>query len=69
MRRIAELVGQSLKWKQPSALKMNYELRTGDGELAALLHFRSSFGSFATAETTDDCWKKWSFVGKTHTDR
>lgn len=51
MRRIAELVGQSLKWEQPSALKMNYELRTGDGELAALLHFRSSLGSFATAET------------------
>ena len=56
MRRIADLVGQSLKWEQPSALKMNYELRTGDGELAALLHFRSSFGSFATAESADDCW-------------
>ena len=56
MRRIAELVGQSLKWEQPSALKMNYELRKGDGELAALLHFRSSFGSFATTETADGCW-------------
>jgi hypothetical protein len=56
MRRIAELVGQSLKWEQPSALKMNYELRTGGGELAALLHFRSSFGSFATTETADGCW-------------
>ena len=56
MRRIAELAGQSLKWEQPSALKMKYELRTENGELAALLHFRSSFGSFATAETADGCW-------------
>ena len=35
---------------------MEYELRTGDGELAATLRFRSSFGSFATAETADGCW-------------
>ena len=56
MRRIADLVGQSLKWGQPSALKMEYELCTGDGELTATLHFRSSFGSFATAESADGCW-------------
>ena len=56
MRRIAELVGQSLKWEQPSALKMEYELRTVGGELTATLHFRSSFGSFATAESADGCW-------------
>lgn len=56
MRRIADLVGQSLKWEQPSALKMHYELRTEGGELAATLHFRSSFGSFATAESGDGCW-------------
>ena len=35
---------------------MQYELRTGGGELAATLHFRSSFGSFATAESADGCW-------------
>ena len=35
---------------------MHYELRTGDGELAATLRFRSSFGSFATAECADGCW-------------
>jgi len=56
MRTIAELVGQSLKWEQPSALKLEYELRPGGGELAATLHFRSSFGSFATAESADGCW-------------
>lgn len=56
MRRIAKLVGQSLKWEQPSALKMKYELRTDGGELAATLHFRNSFGSFATAESADGCW-------------
>jgi hypothetical protein len=56
MRRIADLSGQRLKWEQPSALKMEYELRTEDGELAATLRFRSSFGSFATAESADGCW-------------
>jgi len=55
MRRISELIGTKLKWVQPSALKMHYELRAGD-DLAASLHFRSSFGSFATAESEDGCW-------------
>ena len=34
---------------------MEYELRAGD-MLAATLRFRSSFGSFATAEDGDGCW-------------
>ena len=55
MRRIAELSGQSLNWEQPSALKMHYELRAGS-EVVSTLRFRSSFGSFATAESEDDCW-------------
>jgi hypothetical protein len=55
MKTIAELAGQELKWVQPSALKMRYELRAGD-MLAAALHFRSSFGSFATGESADGCW-------------
>ena len=66
MRRIAELVGQSLKWEQPSALKMEYELRTEGGEPAATLRFRSSFGSFATAEGPDLCWT-FKRVGFFHT--
>lgn len=35
---------------------MEYELRTRGGELAATLRLRSSFGSFATAESADGCW-------------
>ena len=55
MKRIAELVGRELKWVQPHTLKMEYELHA-DGELAATLRFRSSFGSLATAESADGCW-------------
>ena len=35
---------------------MEYELRTQGGEPDATLRFRSSFGSFATAEGADVCW-------------
>jgi len=49
------MIDRELKWVQPSAWKMQYELRTGD-ELIATLRFRSSFGSFATAESEDGCW-------------
>lgn len=55
MKNIAELIGRELEWLQPSAWKMEYELRAGD-ELIATLRFRSSFGSFATAECADGCW-------------
>ena len=56
MRRIADLIDQSLTWQQPSWLKMDYELRTKDAEVSATLRFRSSFGSLATAESADGCW-------------
>jgi hypothetical protein len=56
MRRLADVLNQGLKWEQPSALKLNYELHTGVGEVAATLRFRSSFGSLATAESADGCW-------------
>lgn len=55
MKHIAQLVGSSLEWVQPRALKMEYELRSGE-EVVATLRFRSSFGSFATAESADGCW-------------
>lgn len=55
MRHIAQLVGSSLEWVQPRALKMEYELREGE-EVVATLRFRSSWGSFATAESADGCW-------------
>lgn len=61
MRKIAELAGQELKWVQPSALKMIFELRTApagaaDTQLAGVLRFRSAFGTYATAESGDGCW-------------
>jgi len=55
MMKLAELIGQELKWVQPHALKMEYELRAGDA-VAATLHFRSSLGSFATATSADGSW-------------
>lgn len=55
MKKINEVIGRELEWVQPSAWKMEYELRAGD-DLIATLRFRSSFGSFATAESADGCW-------------
>ena len=55
MKRITELIGRELKWSQPSAFKMNYELLSGD-EPSASLRFRSSFGSLATGESANGCW-------------
>lgn len=55
MNKIAKVIGRELEWVQPSAWKMQYELRA-DEEIVATLHFRSSFGSFATAESADGCW-------------
>ncbi|HPH95593.1 MAG TPA: hypothetical protein PKW33_07695 [Anaerolineaceae bacterium] len=56
MYRIADLAGHALTWVQPDFLKMEYELRLEDGQPAASLVFRSSFGTFATAESGDGCW-------------
>ena len=53
--KIAELAGRELKWVQPHVFKMEYELQDGDSVVAAL-RFRSSFGSFATAETAEGSW-------------
>jgi hypothetical protein len=55
VKKIAEVIGKELEWVQPSAWKMEYELHAGN-ELIATLRFRSSFGSFATAESADGCW-------------
>jgi hypothetical protein len=55
MKGIADAVNRELEWTQPRALKMQYELRADD-EVVATLGFRSSFGSFATAESADGCW-------------
>ncbi len=55
MKSIFTLIDRELKWVQTQAMKMEYELQDGD-EVAATLRFRSSFGSFATAESADGCW-------------
>lgn len=55
MMKLAKLAGQELKWVQPHASKMEYELRAGNA-VAATLRFRSSFGSFATATSADGTW-------------
>ena len=55
MRHIAQSSGSELKWVQPRALRMEYELRSGK-ELVATLRFRSSGDSLATAKSADGCW-------------
>ncbi len=55
MMKLAEFVGHELKWVQPHALKMEYELQAGD-QVIATLRFRSSFGSFAAATSADGSW-------------
>lgn len=55
MKHITTAAGSELKWIQPSAFKMEYELRMND-ELAGRLTFRSAFGTFATGESADGCW-------------
>jgi hypothetical protein len=55
MQKISDLRNFELKWVQPHAMKMEYELQAGM-ETAATLHFRSSWGTFATAESADGCW-------------
>lgn len=55
MKNIAHLIDRELKWTQPHALKHEFELQA-DGEVAATLRLKSSFGSFATAQSADGCW-------------
>jgi hypothetical protein len=55
MRSISTAANQPLKWVQPSAFRMEYELQAGEEVLASLV-FRSSFGTLATTETADGCW-------------
>jgi hypothetical protein len=55
MKNIRNVIDHEIKWFQPRTFKMEYELQD-DGELAATLRFRSSFGSLATGESADGCW-------------
>jgi hypothetical protein len=47
--------GRPLEWRQPNLFKMEYELKSGEA-LLATLRFRSSWGTFATAESAQGCW-------------
>jgi hypothetical protein len=55
VKRIGAFVGRELKWVRPSLTALVYELHHGD-ELVAMLRFRSSWGTLATAESGDGCW-------------
>lgn len=52
---LTDLAGQELKWTQPSAWKMNYELQSGTNVIGKL-KFRSSMGSLATGECAEGRW-------------
>jgi hypothetical protein len=66
VKNIRDVVGQELKWVQPSTFKAAYVLEAG-GEPAATLRFRSGLGSFATTESADGCWtfKRMGFLQTT----
>ena len=55
MEKIVSSIGLTLEWQQPKLFKMEYELKSGDS-LLATLRFRSSWGTFATAQSADGCW-------------
>ena len=52
---IMDYIHQPLKWEQPNAFKMEYDLRSS-GTVVAQLKFRSSWGTLATGESADCCW-------------
>jgi hypothetical protein len=65
-----DVAGQDLQWRQPKALKVEFELRAGE-EVVGTLAFRNSFGSFATGASADGRWtfKRQGFFKPTVTVR
>lgn len=55
MRTITQASAKGIRWSQPRAARMEYELRSG-ADLLATLKCRNMFGTFATAEGADGCW-------------
>ena len=55
MRLIQEAADQELIWRQPSAMKLHYELRAGD-EVLATLQWKNAWGTLATARTAEGEW-------------
>jgi hypothetical protein len=59
MMKLNELIGQPLKWVQPRAFKLKYELHDG-GRVIATLDYPRFFDTFAIAECADG---NWTFQG------
>src|SRR5689334_5879473 len=55
MMKFAELIGQELRWVQPHAFKLEYELHAGD-RVVATLRYPRFFDTFAAAESADGAW-------------
>ena len=55
MMKLGELTGQKLKWVQPHAFKLEYELQAGD-KTAATLRYPRFFDTFAIASSADGTW-------------
>jgi hypothetical protein len=55
MMKLGELTGQKLKWVQPHAFKLEYELHAGD-KIAATLRYPRFFDTFAIATSADGTW-------------
>jgi hypothetical protein len=55
MMKLSELTGQKLKWVQPRAFRLEYELQAGD-KTAATLCYPRFFDTFAIASSADGTW-------------
>jgi hypothetical protein len=55
MRLIQEAADRELIWRQPKALKEDYQLQAGD-EVVATLRWEKGWGSLATARTAEGEW-------------
>jgi hypothetical protein len=55
MMKLGELAGQKLKWIQPRAFKLEYELRAGS-KIVATLRYPHCFDTFAIASSGDGTW-------------
>ena len=55
MKRLGDLIGRTLEWRQPAAGRRDFELVDGE-EVVATLKFRSTWGSHAEFESADGAW-------------
>lgn len=55
MKKLSEITGVKLEWREPKATVQHYELHAGN-ELCGTLDFRSAWGTLATAQTAGGAW-------------